>query len=104
MRSSARNRGYADEGKNRNAARCAFWLELRLLFRGEAWVRSAGERLRPFSTGGNYVNFQTADESEARIRASYGANFERLVRAKRRYDPENLFRSSRNIDPAPRAA
>jgi len=65
----------------------------------KAWVRSAGERLRPFSTGGNYVNFQTADESEARIRASYGANFERLVRAKRRYDPENLFRSNRNIDP-----
>jgi FAD/FMN-containing dehydrogenase len=65
----------------------------------KAWVRSAGERLRPFSTGGNYVNFQTADEDNARIRASYGANFERLVGAKRRYDPENLFRSNRNIDP-----
>jgi DNA-binding NarL/FixJ family response regulator len=30
------HRGYAEEGKNRNAVRCAFWLGLRLLFRGEA--------------------------------------------------------------------
>src|SRR6185295_6178842 len=28
----------------------------------EQWVRDAGERVRPHSTGGNYVNFQTADE------------------------------------------
>jgi FAD/FMN-containing dehydrogenase len=63
------------------------------------WVRAAGQRLRPFSTGGNYVNFQTADEDAARVRASYGANFERLVRIKRAFDPENLFRANRNIDP-----
>ena len=31
-------------------------------------------------TGGNYVNFQTADEGEDRVRASYGANYDRLVR------------------------
>ena len=30
------------------------------------WVRDAGERLRPFSTGGNYINFQTADEGDER--------------------------------------
>jgi FAD/FMN-containing dehydrogenase len=63
------------------------------------WVRAAGQRLRPFSTGGNYVNFQTADEDAARVRESYGANFERLVRIKRAFDPENLFRANRNIDP-----
>ena len=40
------------------------------------WVRDAGERLRPFSTGGSYINFQTADEDEQRVRATYGANFE----------------------------
>ena len=62
------------------------------------WVRQAGERLRPFSTG-NYVNFQTADEGEDRTRATYGSNFERLVEIKRRYDPGNLFRSNRNIRP-----
>ena len=62
-----------------------------------AWVRSAWEALRRFSTGGNYVNFQTDDEPDARTAASYGANYERLLAAKRRYDPTNLFRVNRNI-------
>jgi FAD/FMN-containing dehydrogenase len=63
-----------------------------------AWVRDAGARIRPFSAG-NYVNFQTEDEGADRIRATYGANYERLVRVKRRYDPDNLFRVNRNIAP-----
>ena len=58
-----------------------------------------GSGCAPFSTGGNYVNFQTADEGEDRIRATYGANFERVAEVKRRYDPGNLFRSNRNIRP-----
>jgi FAD/FMN-containing dehydrogenase/pimeloyl-ACP methyl ester carboxylesterase len=61
------------------------------------WVRNAWKRFRPFSTGGNYINLQTADEGEERIRATYGANFERLVAIKQRYDPDNVFRSNRNI-------
>ena len=61
------------------------------------WVRDAGERLRPFSTGGSYINFQTADEGEQRVRATYGANFERLAAIKEAYDPGNLFRSNRNV-------
>ena len=63
------------------------------------WVGEAWSRVGPFTTGGNYVNFQTADEGEERIRASYGANFERLVEIKRRYDPHNMFRSNRNVRP-----
>ncbi|ELZ82254.1 FAD linked oxidase [Haloferax larsenii JCM 13917] len=64
------------------------------------WVRDAWERLRPFSTGGNYVNFQTADEGEERVRATYGEHFDRLQESKARYDPENVFRTNRNISPA----
>jgi hypothetical protein len=63
------------------------------------WVGEAWARVDPFTTGANYVNFQTADEGEERIRASYGANFERLVEVKRRYDPHNMFRSNRNVRP-----
>lgn len=29
---------------------------------------------RPFSTGGNYINFQTGDEDEERISETYGAS------------------------------
>jgi FAD/FMN-containing dehydrogenase len=67
------------------------------------WIRQAWERLAPFSTGRSYVNFQTADEDEARTRASYGPNYQRLAENKARYDPDNLFRSNRNIRPAVRA-
>jgi FAD/FMN-containing dehydrogenase len=63
------------------------------------WVRQAWTRLRPFSTGATYVNFQTADEGGDRVRATYGANYDRLVETKRRWDPGNLFRSNRNIPP-----
>jgi FAD/FMN-containing dehydrogenase len=64
------------------------------------WVRHAWERIRPFSTGGTYINFQTADEDEERIRATYGVNYQRLAEVKKKYDPENLFRMNRNIRPA----
>ena len=63
------------------------------------WVRAAWQRIRPFSTGGNYVNFQTADEGDERVRATYGPRYDRLARIKDRYDPDNLFRSNRNVAP-----
>ena len=67
-----------------------------------AWVREAWKSVRPFSTGGNYLNFQTADEDEQRVRATYGANFDRLAEVKENYDPDNFFRSNRNIRPRAR--
>jgi hypothetical protein len=63
------------------------------------WVRNAWERIRPFSTGGNYVNFQLADDDAARTAAAYGSNYQRLQRIKAAYDPGNLFRVNRNILP-----
>ncbi len=68
--------------------------------RHRRWVREAGDVIKPFCTGGSYVNFQTADEGEQRVRTAYGANFDRLSAIKRRYDSGNLFRSNRNIPPA----
>jgi hypothetical protein len=64
------------------------------------WVRDAGASLRPFTTGASYINFQTEDEDDSRVRASYGANYDRLAALKRRYDPENVFRSNRNVPPS----
>jgi FAD/FMN-containing dehydrogenase len=71
--------------------------------RGEAvvaWVRDAWAAIRPYSTGGNYVNFQLEEDDDSRTAAAYGENYERLRRVKAIYDPENLFRSNRNIAPA----
>lgn len=41
-----------------------------------SWVGDAWERIRPFSTGENYVNFQLADDDAARTADAYGRNDE----------------------------
>ena len=61
------------------------------------WVRKAWNAMRPFSTGGNYVNFQTDDEPADRTAASYRGNLARLGDVKAKFDPTNLFRVNRNI-------
>jgi len=69
---------------------------------GEAnrqWVRTAWEQVKRYSTGGNYVNFQTADEADERTLESYRGNYARLAAIKAKYDPGNLFRVNRNIRP-----
>ena len=66
-----------------------------------SWVHRAWEALKPYSTGGNYVNFQTADEADDRTMASYRSNYQRLEAVKVKFDPSNLFRVNRNIQPPP---
>jgi len=58
------------------------------------WARQLSEVMRPFITGSDYVNqigLETEEGSE-RIRAACGANYDRLVELKNKYDPTNLFR------------
>ncbi len=64
-----------------------------------AWARDAFEALKPFSSGGTYINFLTEEEGSDRIQAAYGSNFKRLVEVKRRWDPDNMFRTNKNIVP-----
>lgn len=61
------------------------------------WVRRGWQAVKPFSTGGNYINFQTDDETHDRLAESYGDNLNRLRAVKSKYDPTNLFRVNRNI-------
>jgi FAD/FMN-containing dehydrogenase len=63
------------------------------------WVRDAWQAMKPHATGGVYVNFLTEEEGEDRVRAAYGANFARLSAVKGQYDPDNLFRSNKNVLP-----
>jgi FAD/FMN-containing dehydrogenase len=64
------------------------------------WTRDLWTAMRPFSSGGVYVNFLSDDDGEDRVRAAYGAaKYDRLVQLKRKYDPQNLFRMNKNIKP-----
>jgi FAD/FMN-containing dehydrogenase len=64
------------------------------------WARAAWRDLRPYSTGGTYVNFLTEEEAGDRIRAAYGENYARLAKVKAKWDPTNLFRANKNVAPA----
>jgi hypothetical protein len=46
-----------------------------------------------------YSNYLPADDHD-RLRQAYGANYERLVELKRRYDSGNFFHLNQNIDPS----
>jgi FAD/FMN-containing dehydrogenase len=63
-----------------------------------AWARGFWEAMRPFATGGVYVN-NLGEEGELRIRAAYGANYARLAALKAKFDPDNLFSGNQNIRP-----
>jgi FAD/FMN-containing dehydrogenase len=66
------------------------------------WARELWKAMQPFAVDAVYVNCldDVRDEGEARIRAAYGASYERLVKLKRTYDPTNLFRVNQNIKPS----
>ncbi|RCJ31838.1 FAD-linked oxidase [Nostoc punctiforme NIES-2108] len=63
-----------------------------------AWAREFFQASAPYASAGTYVNFMTEEEGN-RVVAAYGANYERLVQIKKRYDPENIFHLNQNIKP-----
>lgn len=62
------------------------------------WTKQYWEALHPYSSGGAYSNFMM-DEGQERVMASFRHNYERLVRIKSKYDPDNLFSVNQNIHP-----
>jgi FAD/FMN-containing dehydrogenase len=64
------------------------------------WVRDTWQRIRPFASGGLYVNEIGSDDGRERVHQAYGPNYERLAAIKAKYDPANLFRLNANIEPA----
>lgn len=64
----------------------------------QRWARDCFEATQSFSTGGAYINFLTEEEGRERILAAYGKpTLARLATLKKKYDPDNLFRHTKNI-------
>ena len=62
------------------------------------WVRRSSAALKPYATGGVYLNFISDDD---RVRAGFSPQkWDRLVALKDRYDPTNMFRFNQNIPPS----
>ncbi|MDX3360813.1 nuclear transport factor 2 family protein [Streptomyces griseoaurantiacus] len=66
-----------------------------------AYADTLLQRMRPWSTGGRYLNFMAAqDTGVSDVSAAYDeADHHRLRSIKRRFDPHNLFRLNHNIPP-----
>jgi FAD/FMN-containing dehydrogenase len=62
------------------------------------WARGAFGKLAPLADEGVYVNNLGAEGAD-RVKAAYGANYDRLVALKTAYDPTNFFRLNQNIRP-----
>ena len=63
------------------------------------WAKNYWEAIHPLDLRGAYPNFMMDDEGEARIKATYGDNYQRLGKLKKKYDPGNLFRVNQNVRP-----
>lgn len=100
---NAREEGYSATG-NRSAR---YVVNITASWEGAAedathieWARRAWADMQPYSTGGTYLNFLTADEGPDRTQAALGSAMQRLAAIKARWDPDNFFRVNRNIQPA----
>jgi hypothetical protein len=69
----------------------------------QAWARTARHAFDAMALPGGYPNLLAAGEP-ARVMKSYGPNAERLVKAKRHYDSDDVFRSAIPLPPSGKQA
>ncbi|MGH8981089.1 MAG: FAD-binding oxidoreductase [Acidimicrobiales bacterium] len=74
------------------------WAPQSVVAAGNAWLASTGRALSPYVHGAyqNYIDPTLADWAEA----YYGANLPRLVRVKRRVDPDDFFQFAQSVPTA----
>ena len=65
-----------------------------------AWVRNTMAKIRPFETGGTYLNTNSLQEDPEEVRQAFsGRAFTRLAAVKAAHDPDNVFNHAPNIPP-----
>ncbi|WP_405090452.1 FAD-binding oxidoreductase [Micromonospora sp. NBC_01392] len=66
-----------------------------------AWAERTAAALAPHALPGGYPNLLAPEETD-RVRLAYGPNWDRLRRARRRYDPHEVFSAVPTLPPADR--
>ncbi len=84
---------FAHRSAGFNVSVDASWSDPALDSAAIGWARSTWDALKPFSTGGVYINFAGFDD-DAEGHTLHGRNQERLDRIRRDYDPDGLFETA----------
>ena len=82
-----------------SATAASLWRDMAQSEANIAWTRRLWDAIPPGISDPVYANYLSQDEGDQRVRAAYGSNYDRLVAAKNRYDPTNVFRMNHNIKP-----
>jgi FAD/FMN-containing dehydrogenase len=81
----------------------AVWLEPERDTSNRSWVRAMTDALAPWARPAGFPNFIAEAGDAEEVRRAYGAErYARLVAAKDRWDPRNVFRLNHNIEPSRR--
>jgi len=65
------------------------------------WAREAWGDMQRYGSGRMYLNFPGHGEDDDLVRSALGGEvYARLAKAKRAYDPDNLFQMNQNVRPA----
>jgi hypothetical protein len=62
-----------------------------------AAMRTLYTSMRPFVSGGCYVNYCDLDLGDGYARAYWGDNLPRLMKIKAQIDPKNIFRHAQSV-------
>jgi FAD/FMN-containing dehydrogenase len=88
---------YAQRDASHNFVVRASWDDPRQAAARTAWQKQTWAKFAPYSAG-IYANLNAGDPNVA-ARTAYGANLDRLIEVKTKYDPRNLFHLNPNIKP-----
>jgi hypothetical protein len=87
-----RDSAYAHRPANYNLSVDASWTDPQMDRAGIEWARSTWDAVKPFATGGMYINFAGLDGETDDVRSlTLGANRDRLDRIREAYDPDGMF-------------
>jgi FAD/FMN-containing dehydrogenase len=65
------------------------------------WLRDFIADMQEFSDGSRYLSFAGfQEEGDEMMQKAFGAQYERLVALKNKYDPTNFFSLNQNVKPA----
>jgi FAD/FMN-containing dehydrogenase len=76
------------------------WLDPSQTESNVRWTKQSYAALEPYFEDRRYLNYLSEDDLGEAVGAAYGPNYDRLAQVKAMRDPDNVFHSNVNVQPA----